>query len=255
MVHRINKWEQTVKLKQNRITSQNYPESELYSDEVLRDFLNRYPFVYVKLIYGSRGRGVMRIGENADGGYTINGYTASGSKIVKEFESLEELTKTTHSLYLKNSFSKYIVQQGISSFTSDGMALGIRVHVQYVQGKWVVGGMHGKIGNLDDGVVSRNHGARALPVQQLLVQHLQMDQQQVQKTETNIERLCLEAASIFHREHDWLLECGIDIGIDHEGKIWIFEVNMRPSIKFFYYLEDKSIAEQLVMNRKKLGRK
>jgi hypothetical protein len=46
------------------------------------------------------------------------------------------------------------------------------------------------------------------------------------------------------------VECGIDVWIDQSGGIWMFEVNVRPSIKFFYQLEDQAIVNGIVKNRK-----
>jgi hypothetical protein len=250
MVKIINKWVQAEKIKQSPDIAQHYPETELYSSDKLQDFLNRYPFVYIKPIGGREGKGVIRIGKNSTGSYTINGYTITGSKIDREINSFEKAIDILHSFYFRKSYPKSIIQQGISSMTPDGQALGVRVHIQYVQGGWILGGMLGKIGNSDDGIVNRNCGAWALPIRQLLLQHLQMDEQQAQKLEMEIGEICLEAGNIFHNEYDWLVECGIDIGIDQSRKVWIFEVNMRPSIKFFKQLEDQSIYNQILKNRK-----
>lgn len=248
-MNQINKWAQAVKLKQNPLTARNFPETEVFSGDTLKEFLNRSSFVYVKPIRGREGKGVFRIGKTSNGTYSINGYTNNGSKLDKNFFSLEEVIDFLYSSYIQKSLPNYIIQKGISSFTPDGQALGVRVHIQYVQDKWVLGGMLGKLGNRDDGIVNRNRGARALPIQELLLQHLQMNHQQTKKIEEKIEIICLEAGRVFHAEHDWLQECGIDIGIDQSGEIWIFEVNMRPSIKFFYHLDDKSIVNQIMKNR------
>ncbi|WP_194842113.1 YheC/YheD family protein [Gracilibacillus salitolerans] len=249
----INKWGQTLKIKQNPILSQHYPETVLYSSDNLHDFLNRYTFIYVKPVSNCKGRGVVQIGTNSNGRYTIKGYTITGSKIDRETNSLEAVIKVLHSIYRRTLNSKrYIIQQGISSVTPDGLALGVRAHIQYVQGKWVLGGMLGKLANIDSGIVNRNRGAWALPISQLLLEHLKMDQKQAQKLEREIERVCIEAGKVFCDENRRIVECGIDIGIDQLGKIWVFEVNMiGPSIEFFSYLKDKSIYNQILANRRK----
>ncbi|WML39232.1 YheC/YheD family protein [Neobacillus sp. OS1-2] len=248
-MHQINKWEQAVRLKQNPLTSRNFPETEVFSEDVLQEFLNRSSFVYVKPIGGREGKGVIRISKNSNGIYSINGYTNTGSKMDKECFNMEEVLTFLYSNHIQKSLPNYIIQQGISSFTADGQALGVRVHIQYVKDQWVLGGMLGKLGNQEDGIVNRNRGARALPIRELLLLHLHMNQQEARVVEEKIELLCLEAGRVFHAEHDWLKECGIDIGIDPSGEVWIFEVNMRPSIKFFYHLEDKSVVNQIKKNR------
>ncbi|MFJ7727609.1 YheC/YheD family protein [Neobacillus sp. NPDC097160] len=158
-MNQINKWEQAVKLKQNPLTSSNFPETEVFSDDTLQEILKRSSFVYVKPIGGKEGRGVIRISKNSDGTYSINGFTNTGLEIDENFISLENVMTFLHSNYIQKSLQSYIIQQGVSSFTPDGQALGVRVHIQYVQDKWVLGGMLGKLGNRDDGIVNRNRGS------------------------------------------------------------------------------------------------
>ncbi|WP_163583086.1 YheC/YheD family protein [Gracilibacillus saliphilus] len=248
----INKWSQTLKIKQNPLLSQHYPETVLYSSDNLNDFLNRYAFIYVKPISNCKGRGVVQVGTNTNGQYTVKGYTITGSKVDRELNSLEAVIMFLHSIYRRKLNSNlYIIQQGISSVTPDKLALGVRAHIQYVQGKWVLGGMLGKLADIDSGIVNRNRGAWALPIRQLLLQHLQMDQQQAEKLEKEIERICIEVGKVFG-ENRRIVECGIDIGIDQLGKVWVFEVNLiGPSIEFFSYLKDKSIFNQILENRRK----
>ncbi|MBS4173955.1 YheC/YheD family protein [Bacillus sp. FJAT-49736] len=246
----INKWEQALIFREHPTLCRHYPSTERLTDNRINEFLNHYPFVYVKPVGGREGRGVIRIEKNMNGSYTVNGYTYKKEKINKEFSNLEEVIAFLHYSNVKKSLPSCIIQQGISSLTPNGQALGVRVHIQSIGDKWVLGGMLGKLGSQDDGIVNRNCGAKALLVRKLFVEHLQMNEAKAQALENNIQEICLEAGKVFREQYDWIVECGINIGIDRNGDVWIFEVNMRPSIKFFYELEDQTVVHQILENRK-----
>jgi uncharacterized circularly permuted ATP-grasp superfamily protein len=250
LAHNIGKWEQAELLMNDLILSKSFPATEQYSKEGLLIFLDKFESVFIKPESGGQGRGIMRVSNEQGGGTHILGYSLQGKPIDKVIGNIEELHTILQPFAKFNRFRPYIIQEGIQSLTPAGQSLGIRVHVQLMNEKWVVGGMLGKLVDNGDGIVNRHRGARAVTIRDLLVDYLMMDPQLAIETEEHASLICIQAAEVFAKKYPWIRDCGIDLGIDASGKLWIFELNTTPSVAFFYQLEDKSIWRQIINNRK-----
>ncbi|MGE6259261.1 YheC/YheD family protein [Heyndrickxia sporothermodurans] len=88
-------------------------------------------------------------------------------------------------------------QEGINSVTQNGQPFMIRVHVQLLDDKWLVGGMYGKIGLAiaeDNGIVNSHRGAQVISINELLTRHLKMDQGRQYETIETLNSLAISTA-------------------------------------------------------------
>lgn len=250
MTERLRKWKQYTLLGQHPLISKYIPETKLYSVENLSDLLERYEFVYLKNDRGGRGKGIYKVNKSNEGLYCFNGYPISGKKIKRCVANIEDFHPVLHPM---DRFGGYIVQEGIQSFTQDGHPLAIRVHVQTLNGKWLVGGMYGMIAmvnTMKNGVINRMRGAQVLTVDELLSVHLKLDETEKNKIIYILKKLSILAAEVVSSEVPDI-EFGVDFGISQSGNPIIFEINTSPAVGLFSKIEDGKMGRRIKAIRKK----
>ena len=254
MKRTMGKWEQSVLLQQHPLIAKHIPETLLYSESNLEDFLNRYQSVYVKHDTTGQGRAILKIVKSNGGKYYVSGFTIQGKPVQKSVSKFEEIQQLLHPfLKLGRESGPYIIQENIKSHTQNGQPISMRVHVQKLNNNWVIGGMYGMCGTTDtrlvtdSGIVNPHTGAEVLTVSEILSQTTYKNRQK--EILKKIEEVAILAAKVIYsvlpnREY------GIDFGINQEGKPVIFEVNTTPSIRSFAKIEDKKIWRRIVEIRK-----
>lgn len=250
MTERLRKWKQYTLLGQHPLISKYIPETKLYSVENLSDLLERYEFVYLKNDRGGRGKGIYKVNKSNEGLYCFNGYPISGKKIKRCVANIEDFHPVLHPM---DRFGGYIVQEGIQSFTLDGHPLAIRVHVQTLNGKWLVGGMYGMIAmvnTMKNGVINRMRGAQVLTVDELLSVHLKLEETERNKIIYILKKLSILAAEVVSSEVPDI-EFGVDFGISQSGNPIIFEINTSPAVGLFSKIEDGKMGRRIKAIRKK----
>ena len=73
MKRAMGKWEQSVLLQQHPFVAKHIPETLLYNERNLDDFLNRYQSVYVKHDTTGQGRAILKIHKSNGENYHVNG--------------------------------------------------------------------------------------------------------------------------------------------------------------------------------------
>ncbi len=251
MNNSLGKWKQSLLLRQNPLTAQFIPETNMYSLGNLLDFIGRYDYVYVKHSTSGQGRGIFKVYKTLDGNYSINGFTLRGESLKQYVASIEDFHQIIHPYEKFKRLSNYIIQEGIQSLTLNGQPFSIRAHVQNLNGKWIIGGMFGKIGlaeAMDHGIANTHRGAQIISMDELLSVHLKMDDTKKNEVIDSLRKVTISAAEVIASQFP-CREYGIDIGIDLNGKPLIFEVNTTPSIRGFAQI-DRAIWKKIVENRK-----
>ena len=125
---------------------------------------------------------------------------------------------------------KYLIQPFIECKTKTGLTYDFRLHVQKNGlGKWVIGLIYPRISGNHKLISNVSSGGYRGELNSFL-------QEQFDQEYYNVKRLLEQFALSFSAHFEELYnkpldELGIDIGIDHEHKLWIYEVNWRPGSK------------------------
>ncbi|SFC77939.1 YheC/D like ATP-grasp [Bacillus sp. OV322] len=249
MKDRLGKWKQYTLLGQHPLLSKHLPETKLYSIENLSELLERYEYVYLKNNRGGRGKGIYKVFKSNDGLHCFNGYPLNGEKIKKCVVNIEDFHPILHPI---ERFGGYIVQEGIKSLTPDGHPLSIRVHVQTLNGKWLIGGMYGMIAigkTMESGVINMDRGAQAMRLDKLLSVHLKLDKTEKNKVINSIKTISILAAEMVASEVP-RIEYGIDLGISQSGKPIIFEINTSPAVGLFSKMGNGEMGKRIKAIRK-----
>ncbi|KAB2329993.1 hypothetical protein F7731_21265 [Cytobacillus depressus] len=244
MKNQLRKWKQNMLLSQHPLISKCIPETKLYTIENLSDLLERYEYVYLKNDRGGRGKGIYQVFKSNEGRYCFNGYTLYGNKIQRNVATIEDFHPVLHPI---KKYGGYIVQEGIQSLTLDGYPLSIRVHVQTLKGKWLIGGMYGKIATgetLENGIINSNIGAQVMTIDELLSVHLEMDETEKKKLVNRIKEISILATEVVASEVP-RIEYGIDFGISQSGDPIIFEINTSPGVGNFSKIENGKMRKRI----------
>lgn len=248
-----NKWNVMKRLKEAKEFEQYLIPSEIVKDvDVFHKFINYYKKVVFKPIDGRKGKGIYFI-------------TKAGTK---HFEVRKDSTNTTYSKPQLDALLKeqlvagtFIMQPYIQSITKSGQVYDFRLHVQKNgEGKWVVTTVYPRIAPNGSIIPNINNGGFTNYLDPFL-------EQEFKEEAYNIRRM-LEHFSLALAHHldaiqmekfgEVIDEIGIDVGLDQQQKIWMYEVNWRPGCPPAFYLELDVVihsiryAMYLAKNHKKL---
>ena len=225
------------------------PTRELTNFKDLLDMINLYPKIIMKPISGHQGEGILFI-EKEDDEFKIN--NAGKISIYKKEELLDLVL-------LKMQEQEYLVQRFISCHIKSGHVYDLRLHVQKNgEGKWVITSIYPRIGPL--GSVTSNLGSGGYTA---YLDHF--FKKEFNDDWFNIKRTLEHFSLIFYIHFDSLYdglsldELGIDVGIDENQRLWLFEVNWRPGIPIIFNSEldvaknTIHYAKYLALNNKNLS--
>ncbi|WP_144513095.1 YheC/YheD family protein [Bacillus sp. FJAT-22090] len=226
-----NKWNINERLKEAKNFSNYLIPSEVIKNlDSFYKFLTAFQKVVFKPIDGRKGKGIYLISIKEDG-FEVrkNSENECYSK-----EQLDEFIKE------KLSSGTFIIQPYIRSITSSGQIYDFRLHVQKNgEGKWVITTIYPRIAPKGSIIPNINNGGYTNYLTPFLEQEFKEKAFNMKRT---LEHFALSLAS--HLDQLQMMkfgevvdELGIDVGLDENMKIWIYEVNWRPGCPPAFYLE------------------
>lgn len=225
------------------------PTAELSNVKDLMDMVNLYPKIIIKPISGHQGESILFI-EKKEDKYKIND---AGKISIYSKEELLDL------VLLKIQEQEYIIQKFISCHIKSGHVYDLRLHVQKNgEGKWVITSIYPRIGPLGNITSNLGSGGYTAYLDHFLQKEFNDDWFNIKR---ELEHFSLSFSNHFDALYDGcpLDELGIDVGIDENKKIWLFEVNWRPGIPVIFNSEldvarnTIHYAKYLALNNKNLS--
>lgn len=217
------------RLQQDDRAAEFLPETHQFSSfSTIERMLSNYANVYVKPVNGSLGLGIHQIlFDKYTGHYYCRYRDREGANRLTKFDSLEKLMKK---IFYKRNLSHMIVQQGISLIRSDKKLIDFRVHTNKDEyGQWQVAAIAAKIAGHGSVTTHMNNGGVVKSLDELFE-----NQEERNLYETKLTETSLLLSSILEKNMEGIIgEIGFDLGIDKEGKIWLFEANSKPGRSIF----------------------
>ncbi|MBP2241053.1 glutathione synthase/RimK-type ligase-like ATP-grasp enzyme [Cytobacillus eiseniae] len=204
------------------------PETKMLTAQTLDAMLKKYNSVFIKPINGSQGRNIMKLSKVEERVHVIRS-TGGGRDYSQSYHLDQQLySKLTPSLRGKI----YLIQQAIPLLEYKNRQLDFRVLChKNLANMWKATSAVARISADKQFVSNIARGGELMKPIKLLTQ--------ISDRETAIQQLILmkelamETAMLVSRNVDGFFgELGIDIGMDHDGKLWIIEVNSKPSKSF-----------------------
>ncbi|SDW97725.1 YheC/D like ATP-grasp [Marininema mesophilum] len=227
----FNKWSVHEKLFTHELVSENIPETIHYLDEVsIRDMIDRHKMVYLKPTGGSLGMGILRITRDPQNGYYCR-FRNGERNVLQHYQSLDNLLYNHFGTEL-TSLRRYLVQQGIRLVKYNGRPVDFRVHLHKDKtGQWKVIGIGAKVAGAGCVTTHGRTGGSIIAVSELLTMSFPGRETEI---EEKISETSIRIANAMESTTPGPLgELGLDIGVDHHQKVWLFEVNSKPGRHIF----------------------
>ncbi|CRK81104.1 YheC/YheD family protein [Neobacillus massiliamazoniensis] len=218
------------------------PFYKLTNVQIFYDMIKRYKKVIIKPITGHQGESVIFIEKDGVDHYKIN-----DAGLVSSIYEKELLNLISHKILEQD----YVVQQFISSQTKSGQVFDFRLHVQKNgEGKWVITSIYPRIGRLGTITSNMGSGGYSTYLEIFLKTEFGDSWYDIQRY---LEQFAISFSNHFDSLYDIELdELGIDVGIDPNQKLWLFEVNWRPGPPNIFNVE-LDVAKNTILYAKYLA--
>ncbi len=226
-----NKWSVNRRLKEAKDFA-NYliPTEIVKSTDHFFKFLSAFDKVVFKPIDGRKGKGIFFIVQQGDR-FSVKGEGTNrmyGKSQLNGFIK-QKLVKET-----------FIVQPYIQSVTKSGQVFDFRLHVQKNgEGEWVITTIYPRIAPQGSIIANINSGGYTNYLDPFLEHEFKEEAFNLRK---KLEYFSLSLAKHLdelqmEKFGEMIDEIGVDVGMDEQRKLWIYEVNWRPGCPPAFYLE------------------
>ena len=217
------------------------PQTQLATPHTILHFIQKYKQVMLKPCLGQWGIGIVQVSWIKGDIFEV--HTERRKQIV---EGRLSLIDYLHTRYL--SKESYLVQEKIPLATISDSIFDARVMVQRENqnSKWEVTAAAAKI-PIKNYIVT-NVAKAIIPLEEALQKSI--IKRDSQKLLSKINEICMIAALSLGDRYLTVTGIGMDIGIDKNGGIWIFETNLVPDVSLFKKLADQSMYEKIIKKKK-----
>lgn len=221
----LNKTEVFEALKKEPDLQPYLPESyALRGTRTLKKMCGKYDVVFIKPDTGSLGKGIVKIYKGPARTYTSQINNVTGIR-AQTFLNLDLLYK---SIAVKVKKRQHQIQRGLNLLTAGGRPIDFRALVQRDgNGQWSVTSIVARIAENNQFVSNVARGGMICTVQAALAR---TGSSAAKGGLTKLRRASLLIAKgIESQVAGHYAELGIDLAIDAQGRVWLLEVNAKPS--------------------------
>lgn len=241
-----NKWKVHQVLWEDEEMRRWLPETLEYSRENLRTMLQCHPLLYVKPSNGSGGRGILRV-ERAGGSYVLLGRGSQSGRKRTVLRSTEAVCHYVDRWVEKEKWGRecFVVQQGLRIELLPRRAVDLRLLIQKDgTGTWAVTGLGVRAGKAESAASNLHAGGKAAAALPFLTTVFGAERAQAVLSECHA--LAHNTARAIERNFGRMMELGLDIGVDTEGRVWLIEVNPKPGRDIFRHLGEGNLYREAV---------
>lgn len=218
----FSKYETHQILQKSSILQSHLPETTLFPVD---EMVQRHTSLFFKPVHGSQGRHIIYVNKTDEGFHCI--HSSGTDKGVTHFiANTEQLIKWIQ----KNTKNKsFICQQGIKFQVYQKRTIDFRIlSHKNLHHNWTITSIVGRVAPEQSFVANLAQGAELIHVKEAL--QLMFGKNRSPSILKEMKKIALLAAqTLTDNIEGFLGELGIDLGIDEEGKVWIIEINSKPS--------------------------
>ncbi|UII56856.1 YheC/YheD family protein [Cytobacillus spongiae] len=224
----FSKWDVHEALYNEEHLHPHLPKTKILTEESIISLLQTHQELFIKPIHGSQGRNIIRMRRDEKNHLEVD-LTSPHSN-----HSLSFLTISSFMQWFQPRLKKrtYLVQQSIPLLNYKNRKLDFRVlcHKNH-RDDWKVSSMVARLSAEEQFVSNIARGGETMrPIKAL---SLLFDQPTAIQQQALMKELAIDAVNILSRSVSGLVgELGVDIGVDEYGKLWIIEINSKPSKNF-----------------------
>lgn len=226
------------------------PKSVWLTSENVITMLQEFPFVFIKPDKGGGGGGAIQVRRKGYGLYECK--TLYKSELVDQRRLTDWIRKNCKKDH------RYMVQRGIQLAQTNNQIFDLRISLHKPADEWKITGIVSKIAPKGKFITNHCKGGKPAYIQDVLYPLFKGDQRRVYRCLREIQKLSINVAHTLNNKFKGLRELGIDLGIDVNHQMWIFEVNTKPCPLMFKHLPDRTMYRYImkchsqIMNRSKL---
>jgi glutathione synthase/RimK-type ligase-like ATP-grasp enzyme len=203
------------------------PESYLFKNfQMLKTMSSRHPVLFLKPITGSLGKGIIRIRKETNGSFSCHFASVNGTRK----QSFPSLSKVFSMLSGKLKAQQYQLQQGLDLISIEGRPVDFRALVQKgADGNWNITSIVGRIAGAEHFVSNLARGGSLSKVSDALAKS-SLSPAVRTSAAVKLRKSSLDIAKGIEAQiPSHFGELGIDLAVDKQGKVWLLEVNSKPS--------------------------
>jgi glutathione synthase/RimK-type ligase-like ATP-grasp enzyme len=220
------------------------PNTVLYnSPQDALAMLERFAKVYIKPILGLQGRGILRMSKEDQ--RIIASYREGKVNQTIVFAHPGQAGE-----YLRGRLrpGKYLIQQGIDLLQYEEGVLDFRCVVQKNQANcWICQAIIGRVGESRSVVSNISNGGSAFTIDEILPKVILAAEEHIRELINEIATL---AVVVCNKLGEFGVNCGslgLDIGIDTEERLWLFEINNRdPDPGIALDINDRQLYQKIM---------
>ncbi|MFC4809277.1 YheC/YheD family protein [Paenibacillus sp. GCM10023250] len=205
--------------------SVNNPRSEK-----IKEMLETHHFIYFKPTAGSLGIGIYRLTYHPKRGYFARYRRGNTNVLLRftNFNSLMRMLETRHG----SGLGRYVSQQGVRLIEIDGCPIDFRFHMhKNGRNEWVPVGIGAKKAGRGSVTTHIKNGGSLLTPEQALSR---VFGDKADEMLAKAKSVSVKLSQAIERNFPHTLgELGLDIGIDKDGEVWMFEANAKPGRSIF----------------------
>lgn len=221
------------------------PATEILTKRKLYNMIQKNGKLYLKPDRGRKSRGIIRVNRVDPSSYLLR---RSNRVEQQEFDNFSALWSEVRDL---TSCTRYIIQRGVNSITKDSRPFDLRCHVLRVHGEWIVAGICARVGAPGNIVTTSHIGGTPTPLETLFTELLDYTEEEQAQVIERLNDCILKSVKVVSPIYPRNWEFAVDIGLDTEKQVWIYEVNNEPLIRGnFKLLPDKTLYERIRSLRK-----
>lgn len=220
-ITKVSKWKIAKLLQSDPHAKKYIPETHFFTGaDVIIKMLEKFSSVFLKPVRRSLGLGIIKIIKGSSNKYTA--YFNSEGKNQKIDGDMDLILRKLEDVMGTRS---YIVQQGISVALIDEKPFDLRVTMQKDgKGEWMFSRCSARIaapGNIVTNVAAGGRGVSAVKVLRTIFND------KIEPVMNEVENAGLTIAKALDSRLDNIGDLGLDIGLDINGRVYLFEVNFR----------------------------
>ncbi len=203
------------------------PESySLHNYAQFRSMCTRHPVVFLKPVRGSLGKGIIRLSRTGQDVWQASYATISGTRK----QTFNSLAKLYASLSGKMKTVRYLIQQGLTLIEIGGRPVDFRALTQKNgEGQWTVTSVVSRTAGSDHFVSNVARGGTLSRTREAIIKS-NLPSIFRGDASARLRRAALEIAKgIDTHIPAHFGELGIDLALDTSGRVWLLEVNSKPS--------------------------
>lgn len=224
----FNKLDIYEKLAEDPAARQYLPETYPFTSlHLIERMLSDYGQVYLKPVNGSSGAGIHQIIYDRNENDYYCRYQEKGRNRLRRFATLESLFSNT---FTKRRPNTMLVQQGIHLIRIDQKPVDFRVHTnKNHNGEWKVTAIAAKIASRGSATTHVRNGGSIKTVEEIF-RNIEERVEMIDK----LTEACLTLSKCLEKKMDGIVaEIGFDLGLDRDGRVWLFEANSKPGRSIF----------------------